>query len=199
MEYLNKTILMMGPASVSSRGRGSSKGISFFSLDMLDAYLHNTTKFGVNWEKAMESVREKLQIFVRRFGLLNAACCDECCGEQVTMAQSHILFEIRRKVAPSMQQIAEELGMDVTTFSRQVKGLEGRGLVVRTVSPGDRRVSILGLTAAGADVLARIDTYMAGRIEDIFSSMTPFERETVIRSLGLLNDAVAKAAETASH
>ncbi|MBT1072916.1 MarR family winged helix-turn-helix transcriptional regulator [Pelotalea chapellei] len=143
----------------------------------------------------MESVREKLQIFVRRFGLLNAACCDECCGEQVTMAQSHILFEIRRKVAPSMQQIAEELGMDVTTFSRQVKGLEGRGLVVRTVSPGDRRVSILGLTAAGADVLARIDTYMAGRIEDIFSFMTPFERKTVIRSLGLLNEAVAKAGE----
>lgn len=144
----------------------------------------------------MESIREKLQIFTRRFGLLNAACCDECCGEQVSMAQSHILFEIRRNVAPSMQQVAEELGMDVTTFSRQVKGLEGRGLVVRAISPQDRRVSILGLTEAGTDVLTRIDAYMAGKIEDIFSSMTAFERETVVRSLGLLNDAVAKAAET---
>jgi DNA-binding MarR family transcriptional regulator len=140
----------------------------------------------------VESVREKLQIFVRRFGLLNAACCDECCGEQVSLVQSHILFEIRRKGAPSMQQVAEELGMDVTTFSRQVKGLEGKGLIVRTVSPDDRRVSLLDLTDAGRNSLERIDSYMAGRIEQIFSGMSPFERETVIRSLGLLNEAVAR-------
>ena len=147
----------------------------------------------------MESIREKLQIFTRRFGLLNAACCDECCGEQVSLAQSHILFEIRRQGSPAMQQVAEELGMDVTTFSRQAKGLEGRGLIVRTVSPEDRRVSLLGLTGAGAAVLARIDMYMADRIELIFSTMTDFERETVTRSLGLLNEAVARAAETGSR
>lgn len=142
----------------------------------------------------MDSVREKLQIFVRRFGLLNAACCDECCGEQVSMVQSHILFEIRRMKNPSMQRVAEELGMDITTFSRQIKGLETRGLVVRQVSPEDRRVSLLGLTEAGTQILGKIDRYMANRIELIFASMSPFERETVIRSLGLLNEAVARAA-----
>lgn len=140
----------------------------------------------------MESVREELQIFVRRFGLLNAACCDQCCGEQVSLAQSHILFEIRRKGAPSMQQVADELGMDVTTFSRQAKGLDAKGLIVRTVSPEDRRVILLGLTTAGIEALARIDSYMAERIEQIFSSMTGFERETVTRSLSLLNEAVAR-------
>jgi DNA-binding MarR family transcriptional regulator len=140
----------------------------------------------------MESVRVKLQIFVRRFGLLNASCCDECCGEQVTMAQSHILFEVRRANSPSMQQVAEELGMDVTTFSRQAKSLEAKGLISRQVSPEDRRVALLGLTAAGEEVLARIDRFMADRIERIFTSMTPFERATVVGSLGLLNDALTK-------
>ncbi|MHB8057833.1 MAG: MarR family transcriptional regulator [Desulfuromonadaceae bacterium] len=77
----------------------------------------------------MESVREQLQLFTRRFGLLNASCCDECCGELISMAQSHILFEIRRAGTPAMQQIAEELGMDITTFSRQVKSLANSGLV----------------------------------------------------------------------
>lgn len=145
----------------------------------------------------MESVRDKLQIFTRRFGLLNAACCDECCGEQVSLAQSHILFEIRRKGRPAMQQVAEELGMDITTFSRQIKGLEGKGLIVRTVSPDDRRVSLLGLTAAGDDSLARIDRYMTDRIGQIFSFMTDFERETVVRSLGLLNEALARVNSSA--
>ncbi|HEY4744069.1 MAG TPA: MarR family winged helix-turn-helix transcriptional regulator [Desulfuromonadaceae bacterium] len=140
----------------------------------------------------MTTVREELQVFVRRFGLLNAACCDECCGEQVSMVQSHILFEVRRLGSPSIQQVAEELGMDVTTFSRQAKSLEGKGLIVKRVSPDDRRVSLLDLAPEGETVLARIDHYLSDRVERMFSSMTPFERETVIRSLGLLNEALAK-------
>jgi len=143
----------------------------------------------------MESIREQLQIFTRRFGLLNESCCDECCGEQVSMTQSQILFEVRRSGSPSMQQVAEELGVDVTTFSRQAKALEARGLLTRSVSPDDRRVTLLGLTGAGMKVLENIDQYMATRLERVFGAMTPFERETVVRSLGLLNDAVAKAGE----
>lgn len=139
-----------------------------------------------------KSVREELQLFVRRFGLLNASCCEECCGEPVSMAQGHILFEIRRTGSPSMQQVAEELGLDITTFSRQVKSLEGKGLLVRRVSPDDRRVSLLGLTPAGEAVMARIDGFMADRIETIFAEMSPFERESVVRSLELLNSALEK-------
>lgn len=140
----------------------------------------------------MQSVREKLQIFVRRFGLLSASCCDECCGEQVSMVQSHILFEVDRLEAPPMQRVAEELGIDITTFSRQIKTLETKGLLVRQVSAEDRRVSLLVLTAEGRQVLGQIDRFMAAKIELIFSSLTEFERETVIRSLGLLNKAVDK-------
>lgn len=82
--------------------------------------------------------------------------------------------------------------MDVTTFSRQIKGLEGKGFVTREVSPDDRRVSLLGLTDEGRCVLEQIDRYMADKIEQIFSAMTPFERETVVSALGLLNEAVAR-------
>jgi DNA-binding MarR family transcriptional regulator len=140
----------------------------------------------------MESIREQLQIFARRFGLLNESCCDECCGEQVSMTQSHILFEVRRSGSPSMQQVAEELGVDVTTFSRQAKALEAKGYISRRVSPEDRRVTLLELAEAGGQVLEKIDRYMAARLERVFGGMTPFERETVVRSLGLLNEAVAR-------
>lgn len=141
----------------------------------------------------MQSVREQLQLFVRRFGLLNGSCCDECCGEQVSLTQSHILFEIRRRGSPSMQRVAEELGLDITTFSRQVKSLESKRLIARRVSPDDRRVSLLGVTGEGMRVLEQIDGYMREKLEQIFSSLTPFERETVVRSLGLLNEALAKS------
>jgi DNA-binding MarR family transcriptional regulator len=140
----------------------------------------------------MNSIREELQLFVRRFGLLNATCCESCCGVQVTIVQSHILFETRRAGSPSMQHVAEALGIDVTTFSRQIKTLEEKGLVAKSVSPEDRRVSLLGLTDEGVRVMARIDAYMETKIEQIFSSMTNFERDAVTSALGLLNNSLAK-------
>ncbi len=143
----------------------------------------------------MESVRENLRLFVRRFGLLNAACCDTCCGEQVSLVQCHILHEIRRTETPTIQQVANELGMDITTFSRQIKTLERKGLITRRTSPDDRRVSLLDLTDSGADIKEKIDLYMTAKIEQIYSTMTPFEREAVTRSLELLNTAVAKAGD----
>jgi DNA-binding MarR family transcriptional regulator len=92
-----------------------------------------------------------------------------------------------------MLQVADELGIDLTTFSRQVKTLEGKQLVVRQVSTEDRRVNLLRLTGEGEQVLARIDQYMAEKIEQIFAFMSPFERDSVVRSLDLLNSAIIKA------
>jgi DNA-binding MarR family transcriptional regulator len=142
----------------------------------------------------MNTVREQLQIFVRRFGLLNATCCEACCGEEVSLVQSHILFEVRRRGAPSMQQVADELGIDITTFSRQIKALEGKDLVTRRPAEKDRRVSLLGLTTQGERVMERIECYMAGKMEQLFTVMSPFEREVVTRSFELLNEALARVA-----
>ncbi len=142
----------------------------------------------------MTQIREELQIFVRRFGLLNAACCEYCCGEEISLVQSHILFEVRRSGEPSMQQVAEELGIDITTFSRQVKTMEGKGLLTRRPSDKDRRVSLLSLTTEGKRVMKQIDLYMADRVEQLFAVMTPFEQEVVTRSIGLVNEALAKVA-----
>lgn len=138
---------------------------------------------------------EQLQIFVRRFGLLNAACCEECCGEQVSLVQAHILSEIRRQGAPSMQQVAEELGMDVTTFSRQAKSLELKGLINRQVSPDDRRVFRLGLSRSGQELMIRIDRFLSEKVGTVFSFLTPFEQKTVLAVFTLLNEELSRSTQ----
>ena len=136
------------------------------------------------------TLREELQNFVRRFGLLNASCCESCCGEKVSLVQSQSLSAIRRMENPSIQQVATELGIDITTFSRQVKRLESKGLIARQPSSEDRRVSLLKLTPEGMRVLEQIDRFMGRRIERMLSTMTPFERDVVVRSLHVLNQAL---------
>lgn len=93
-----------------------------------------------------------------------------------------------------MQRVADELGIDVTTFSRQIKALEGKGFVTRRPAENDRRVSLLGLTSEGEHVMERIDRYMAEKMGQLFTVMSPFEREVVTRSFSLLNKALARVA-----
>lgn len=145
----------------------------------------------------MENVRELIQIMTRRFGFLNKSCCTAG-GFDISLIQSHILYEIDRQHNPSIQQVAEALGTDITTFSRQIQSLIKMNLVKKTPDSADRRVSILSLTTEGTFVAASIDEQMKGYLEDIFSQMNEFEKETVIRSIKLLNEAMTKAGSCCS-
>lgn len=140
----------------------------------------------------MDNLRELFQIMTRRFGFLNENCCNVE-GYEISLVQSHILYEIDRQKNPSIQQVANALGIDITTFSRQVQKLVQMKLVKKTPSPEDRRVYILSLTEEGKRVADTIDRYMNQYLNEVFSRMTDFERETVIRSIQLLNKCMAES------
>ncbi|KQL35938.1 MarR family winged helix-turn-helix transcriptional regulator [Psychrobacillus sp. FJAT-21963] len=140
----------------------------------------------------MENKRELFQLLTRRFGLLNKNCCSIGAVE-ISSVQSHILYEIDKQTSPSMQQIAETIAMDITTFSRQIQTLIKMELVKKTPSLTDKRVYILSLTVQGKFVATTIDESMNAYLEEVFSHMNEFERETVIRSIKLLNQAMSKS------
>lgn len=140
----------------------------------------------------MENTRELFQIMTRRFGFLNKNCCTAG-GLDISLIQSHIIYEIDHQHKPSMQQVAEALGTDITTFSRQVQSLIKMNLVKKVPDSDDRRVFILSLTVEGKFVATTIDRQMNDYLNEIFSHMNDFEKETVIRSIKLLNEAMAKS------
>lgn len=140
----------------------------------------------------MEKIREILQITMRRFGVLDKNCCS-IGNTEISLVQSHILYEIDKRNQPSMQEIAEIIGMDITTFSRQIQSLAKMELVNKQQSMTDKRVYVLQLTTQGKAIATSIDTQMNQYLEEVFSFMSDFEKETVIRSLKLLNSSMAKS------
>jgi DNA-binding MarR family transcriptional regulator len=56
----------------------------------------------------------------------------------------------------AMSEIAAVLRCDNSNVTGIVDGLEARGLAERTPSPGDRRVKLIALTAAGRRLRARL-------------------------------------------
>jgi len=140
----------------------------------------------------MENVRELFHVMTRRFGLLNKNCC-QVGGTEISVVQSHILYELFRRSKPSMQQVAETLGMDITTFSRQIQTLVKMELVVKSSLPEDKRVSQLSLTTQGKYVAAKIDEDMNQYLNEVFANMSDFERDMVLKSIQLLNEAMSKS------
>ena len=54
-----------------------------------------------------------------------------------------------------MKPLAELLGRDATTVSRQIAGLEEAGLVQRSPCPDDGRATVVSITTAGARLVER--------------------------------------------
>ncbi|MNY49512.1 hypothetical protein D3C86_1849440 [compost metagenome] len=92
-----------------------------------------------------------------------------------------------------MQQVAETLGTDITTFSRQVQSLVKMKLVNKTPDPTDRRIYNLSLTPEGKMVATTIDHQMNAYLNEAFSHMSEFEVETLLRSIKLFNEAMGKS------
>lgn len=132
-------------------------------------------------------MREFFQTITRSFGLLSKFCCSVD-GLEFSVVQSHILYEIETKENPSIQQVADLLGIEVTTFSRQIQTLVKMGLVEKVPSPEDKRVTILTLTEKGKKVAKDIDRQVNDYLERIFLQMNDFERDTVQRSIKHLAD-----------
>ncbi|MFC4778704.1 MarR family winged helix-turn-helix transcriptional regulator [Paenibacillus sp. GCM10023252] len=140
----------------------------------------------------MENLREMFQLMTRRFGLLDKNCCTAG-GMDISLIQSHIIYEIDRKHRPSIQQVADSLSIDITTFSRQVQSLVKLGLVKKTPHPDDRRINLLTLTTEGKYIATVIDTQMNDYLQEVFSHMSEFESHMVMNSIKLLNASMAKS------
>ncbi len=55
-----------------------------------------------------------------------------------------------------VSDLAGRLGLDQSTVSRQLKPLDGVGLISRTVDAGDRRVAVISLSPQGANTYAAV-------------------------------------------
>ncbi|HWR09779.1 MarR family winged helix-turn-helix transcriptional regulator [Sporomusa sp.] len=140
----------------------------------------------------IEQIRETFHLMTRRLGLIDKCGC-KISEPDLSVVQSHILYEVNKRKGPSMQEVADALGMDITTFSRQVQTLVKLGLVAKMEQPEDRRVYMLSLTEQGSCAVTEISEQMNRYFQEVFSYMTEFEKETVIRSIHLLNRSLAQS------
>lgn len=121
-----------------------------------------------------------------------SALCDRFCTEQlgITGAQGYTLLAIPDRERISMNDLSLKMKLASSTMTRMVDQLVQRGLVDRQPDAEDRRVVRVQLTERGAQASAQLHGTLQGFFAQVLQSVPDGERETILRSLETLNQAI---------
>lgn len=111
-------------------------------------------------------------------------------GIRLERALFPLLVGVERAGPIGLVELADRVGRDYTTVSRQVSKLEQLGLVKREEHYADRRVRKVAITAQGKAMTKRVDAARERIMRAIFDSWESQEVETLIRLMRKLTDAM---------
>ncbi len=85
--------------------------------------------------------------------------------------------------AASQADLGRAAALDRRDVTHTVRNLQARLLVTRRPHPGDRRQTLVELTAAGTSTLERLDAVLADVQTEVFAALTADQRRTLLNLL----------------
>lgn len=98
-------------------------------------------------------------------------------GEQLELTAILLLKVLLHEGPLRPSALADALGVDASTVSRQVRHLEDRGLLERTADPDDRRASRLALSEEGRARLEEGAQCRRALVADLLESWSDEDRD----------------------
>ncbi len=121
----------------------------------------------------------------------------EAAGIKLDRALFPLLVGIERRGPIGVVDLADGVGRDHTTVSRQVAKLESLGLVERRAAEHDARVRLAVVSAAGQAMTEALDAARERKARAIFAAWAPHEVEQLVALMPKFAQALAQAPEHA--
>jgi len=137
---------------------------------------------------AMERTLQGFELFQQR---LAASHVPEFTAVDITMAQAKVLYVAASADGLSMSDVAQRLGVAVSTASGSVDHLVGLGLLAREEDPRDRRQVRVSITPLGAARLEQLRDLSNLQLRRFLRHLSDEELETIDRATRLMTDALA--------
>jgi DNA-binding MarR family transcriptional regulator len=124
-----------------------------------------------------------LRRLIRAGGLLEG---HDQVGVQASLSEIMAIRELAEAPGLAQNDLAERLGLEKSTVSRLVTGLERHGWVRRDRDPANRRYLRLSLTAEGEATARRIGRHLHEHHRALLSGLTSSELEALAVGLSAL-------------
>lgn len=112
------------------------------------------------------------------------------CGQPISVAEAQAVLELSRQPGISQSGLATLLRLEKSTVSRVASMLELRGWIERSRDKNDARILRLRLTAAGLRAAQNLAASREAKFSKVFEAIPPDQRNSVLRSLALLSEAL---------
>jgi len=99
----------------------------------------------------------------------------------ISMAQLNIMYTLQRNGEMPMSRLADVLNVSLSNASGLVDRMEERGFVERTRVPEDRRVVLVRITGAGAQVIEENDLLNDDLLRAVLRRLEPDQLPVVAR------------------
>lgn len=140
-------------------------------------------------DSRIDDVRLFNRTVTERIGALE----DHYLAHDRPLSQSRLLWEIGPAGA-AVRDLRERLALDSGYLSRQLRALEGEGLVVLDADPADTRVRIARLTGAGTAELAELNRLSDELVLDILAPLSGSQQERLVAAMAEVQRLLTAAA-----
>jgi DNA-binding MarR family transcriptional regulator len=142
-----------------------------------------------------EQVRALHEALVDIVGVINRPKGDELMVREAGISLDRALFPllvvIERRGPIGVVDLADRIGRDYTTVSRQVAKLESLGLIERHAATADRRVSEATVTPTGKAMTDAVDRARERIVGAMFATWDQRDVEELVRLMRKFADAVS--------
>jgi DNA-binding MarR family transcriptional regulator/GNAT superfamily N-acetyltransferase len=135
------------------------------------------------------AVREFNRFYTNVLGLLREGLLDT----PYSLTEARIIFELAREDRAEAAQLRRWLDIDAGYLSRILARFEADGIVSRSRSPKDARRQVIGLTATGRAVFAKLDALSAGQIRALLGRLPPPARTRLTSAMAGIREMLGDA------
>lgn len=130
-------------------------------------------------QSQIASVRRFNRFYTREVGVLRKNFLET----PWSLAEMRVLFEIANREAVTATDVAKALDLDAAYLSRMLQKFERDGLVTRTRSEADARVSFLGLSAKGRRQFAAANERQVAQTTGMLMKLTAGQRQRLVSAM----------------
>ena len=124
----------------------------------------------------------------RAHQISSALFAEECAAFDLTPVQYAALVAIGDNPDVDATRLSALIAFDRSTIGNVLERLEGKGWILRSPSPSDKRVKLLRLSPEGMEVLRRVEPAVVRVQERLLAPLAPKDRATMMRLLTQLVD-----------
>ena len=146
---------------------------------------------GASDRPALARVMRAFEEFERPLMAIHAT---EFAHLELTMAQAKLLYVVATAQGSAMSEIAQRLGVTLSTASGAVDHLVEMGFLERSGDPVDRRQVRISITTAGATILERIRELSTGHLRSLLALVSDRDLLTIEKAIRIMTAAAERAA-----